>query len=415
VLSALTPDHLPVLVVAPKRVAEHVWTAEVKRWRPDLSIRVAVGSPAERRKILAGPSDIVVLGRDNIRDTGLVKRADPFKTLVFDELSGFKNRQSVRWGAARKLVRGPAVKNIWGLTGTPMPNGLLDLWPQIALIDVGERLGKNLTGYRDRYFTPGRRLPSGIITEWIPRPEADTRIHALLDDICLSMSTDGRVEIPPVTLNTITVDLPPATVKIYKKMKQTLVTDMRLLGGSLHTAANAAVLTNKLSQIAAGFLIPDEEEGPDAPTTLLHREKTRVVQEIVEGTGSPVLVFYRYRMEKAMLLETFEPGVAVGIDEPDAIERWNRGEIQVLLAHPASAGHGLNLQQGGHTVVWTTLPWSLEEWQQANKRVARQGQEHPVVIHQILARATVDQVIVQRLSEKATVQDALLTHLASPL
>lgn len=407
-LSALTPKHLPALVVAPKRVAENVWATESDIWRPDLHIEIAAGAPAARAAAFTSDADIVVIGRDNLRDAE--KYRDQFETLILDELSGFKSRGSVRWKTARKIQ----TSHVWGLTGTPAPNGLLDLWAQVFLLDGGKRLGRTLTEYRSRYFTPGRQLANGVITEWIIRPFAAEKIHKLIEDICLSMSTDGRLDLPPVTYNYVTVPLPLEVRKVYKTLKDTLVADLELLGGEVHTAGNAAILSSKLSQVAAGFLYQDDNESHNKAYDLIHLEKVKAVQEIVEGTGSPVLVFYRFVAERELITAAM-PGLVHSIDEPDAVARWNAGEIPVLLAHPASAGHGLNLQHGGHTVVWSSPPWPLEEWEQGNKRVARQGQKNPVVIHILLSPGTVDEAIRTRLELKTSVQEALLAYLESPL
>lgn len=413
-LTALEPRHLPALVVAPKRVAESVWPSEGAIWRPDLSLKVAAGGPQTRWGILDTPADITVLGRDNLGDL-LDHPTQTFRTVVLDELSGFKERNTNRWRSMTRILRArPEVSHVWGLTGTPTPNGLLDLWSQTFLIDNGQRLGTSITKFRGRYFIPTKVLPSGIVTEWTPRPETPAAIYRLLEDIFLSMSTDGRIELPLVTINPVTVNLPPGVWRTYQNMKRDLVADLRLMGGSVHTAANAAILTNKLSQISAGFLYPDNPEVAGSAPATLHWEKTRAVIEIVEGTGSPVLVFYRYIHEVAMIRQML-PSLVHTMDEPGVVERWNRGEIPVLVAHPASAGHGLNLQHGGHTIVWTSLPWSMEEWEQANKRLARQGQKHPVVIHMLLAARTVDAAIRKRLQDKVSVQSALLAHLESLL
>lgn len=410
VLRALTPDHLPVLVCAPKRVAEHVWPAEAALWRPDLSIAVAAGSPAHRAEVLRDfHNDIVVIGRDVLKDA--VPVAGRFRTVVLDESSGFKTRGSLRWKTAKKIVKDTPY--VWELTGTPSPNGLMDLWAPTYLLDAGARLAPTLTGFRGRYFRPGQQLPNGVITEWILREGAAEKIHAAIEDICLSMDGDGRIELPPVTFNTVTVPLTPATRKVYEVMRDTLVVALDLLGET-HTAANAAVLSSKLSQISAGFMYVDDADLRDGAYDVLHREKVAALAEIVEGTGSPILVFYRFKAEREMIRAAM-PKLVHTIDEPDAVGRWNAGEIPVLLAHPASAGHGLNLQAGGHTIVWTTCSWSLEEWLQGNGRLARQGQQHPVVIHSLVSPGTVDEAIQERLLEKKSVQQALLDHLASVL
>jgi SNF2 family DNA or RNA helicase len=401
-LSALTPDHLPALVVAPKRVAEHVWPVERALWRPDLTMALAAGTPAQRQAALRSGADVTVISRDNVADAV----GTSYRTVVLDELSSFKARSTNRWKAARRLTKEAA--HVWGLTGTPAPNGLLDLWAQIYLLDKGERLGANLTGYRGRYFQANGQLPSGVVIDWRLRPEAEDRIHGLLEDICLYMSSEDKLDLPPVTYNTLKVDLPPAARKHYQTFKQDLVLDMDLLGGEVHSAGNAAVLTNRLSQITAGFIYSDD---PDLPPTRIHNAKIEALREVVEGTGSPVLVFYRYKEEARAILEALPQARMLD----DALDDWSKGTVPIMLAHPASAGHGLNLQAGGHTIVWTTLTWSLEEWQQANGRLARQGQTHPVVIHTLEVEDTVDPVVADRLATKTFTQSALLDHLRSPV
>lgn len=420
-LRALEPQHLPVLVVAPKRVSETVWPVEVPKWRPDLTVAVATGSPARRAAVLRGSADIIVVTRDTLADA--VPVADRFRTFVLDELSSFKTKSSGRWKAASKVIQGmerahPDGVQVWGLTGTPSPNGLMDLWAQVYLLDRGERLGSTLTGFRGRYFMPGRRLPSGIITEWIIREEAEEAILGKLEDICLSMTTEDRLpDLPPMSYNRVTVALPPKARQAYKEMKRDYLVDLTDLGlaGEVRTASGAAVLTSKLAQMSAGFLYPDEHLGSGPrPWVPLHQEKVRALLEIIDGTGSPVLVFYRFQAEADMVKAAL-PAAVHTIKEPNIVDRWNAGEVPVLLAHPASAGHGLNLQFGGHTIAWTSLPWSLEEWQQGNKRLARQGQTHPVVVHTLEAERTVDPGIWDALHGKKTIQDALMDHLESPL
>jgi SNF2 family DNA or RNA helicase len=397
-------------VVAPKRVAENVWPTEARTWRPDLSIAVAKGRPVDRARELSAGKDITVIGRDNLADA---LKAPQFKTVILDELSGFKNRGSQRWKAANKLTAKSTY--VWGLTGTPSPNGLLDLWAQLFLLDRGARLEHTLTSFRSRYFTPGRQLANGVITEWNLRPGADKKIHCRIDDICLSMGTEGRIKLPPVTHNEVVVELPPDVKRVYRTMKDTLLADLReFFDGEVHSASSAAVLSSKLSQIAAGFMYVDDADIRDGKYDVLHREKVKAVQEIVEGTGSPVLVFYRFKAELALLREALDGARLV--TENGVIDEWNRGQVPIMLAHPASAGHGLNLQSGGYTAVWTSLPdWNLELWNQANKRLARQGQEHPVVIHRITAKGTIDSRMHDVLTGKAQVENALLDHLESLL
>lgn len=414
-LRALEPHNLPVLVNAPKRVAENVWPQEGEKWRPDLRVVVAAGTPKQRDEALRaareGRADIVAIGRDNLADA--VPYADVFNTHVIDELSGFKTRSSIRWKMAKKINKG--MDYVWGLTGTPTTDGkLLDLWAQLFLLDEGTSLGTTLGGYRERYFTPGRQLPNGVVIEYNLRPGADKRIHVLLEKTCLSMTTDGRVYLPPVTHNDVMVPLPPAVKRLYKQLKNDLVVQMDILGSEIISADNAAVLTGKLSQITAGFLYVDDADLRGGEYKVLHKEKVAALKEIIDGTGSPVLVAYRFKAELDLLKEGLGP-MAHTIDEPNVIMDWNTGKIPVLLAHPASAGHGLNLQFGGHTLVWATAPWSLEEYQQMNKRLARQGQKNPVVIHHLLTPNSVDVLAKLSRQGKAQVQDAVMNHLESPI
>jgi SNF2 family DNA or RNA helicase len=279
----------------------------------------------------------------------------------------------------------------------------MDLWAQIYLLDGGERLGRTITGYRSRFFIPGRILPSGVVCDWRLKPGAAEHIDALLEDICLSMRAAHYLDIPPLVMNKVTVPLDNATMNTYRRMQKDLVADLTLIGGEIHTAANAAVMSSKLRQISAGFIFNDNGQG----YTPLHSHKAEAIREIVDGTGSPVLVLYQFIPERDMLLRKLD-GLAHLVSEPDAIKRWNRREIPVLLAHPASIGHGLNLQSGGHTMIWASIPWSLEEWEQTNARLARQGQQHSHVIqHVLLSPGTLDSQILAVVQGKKTVQDAL--------
>ena len=407
-LSALEPRHLPALVVAPKRVAENVWGEERDIWRPDLTMSLAVGTKDKRAAALRTDADITVIGRDNIRDVLPVARR--FQTLILDELSGFKAISSMRWKTARKAAK--LIPGLWGLTGTPAPNGLLDLWAQMYLIDFGKRLYPRITDYRERYFIAGRRLPNGIVSSWALRPGAADKIHALLDDIVISMSADDKLDLPPVTYNTVTVPLPANLRAHYAELKREFITDMELLGGGVYSAKNAAVMSGRLSQLLAGFMYHD---GDSSQYDVIHQEKLNALQEIVDGTGSPIFVAYRFRAEKEMILKRFA-GQAHTIDEPNIIKRWNAGTVPILIAHPQAVGHGLNLQKGpGHTIVWSTLTWSLEEWEQFNGRLARQGQTRPVTVHTLEVPNSVDRAMHRSLLDKADIQDALNEHLESPL
>lgn len=406
VLSALTSEHLPALVVAPKRVAENTWPEERDLWRPDLSMAVAAGSPAQRADALQSDADIFVIGRDNVKDLGPVR--DKFSTLVLDELSGFKSK-GTRWKVANALQQ--RTDHVWGLTGTPSPNGYLDLFYQIMLLDGGKRLGTRITSYRERFFYPGNRLPNGIITEWIMQDNADAKIKRLIEDLCLYMEADGRIELPPVSYPAHSLILPPDVMKFYRTLKRDMVADLDSLGLTV-SADSAGVLSNRLSQVSAGFIYETNPVTLEREVTTVHTERIEMVKDLLEQATSPVLVAYRYQEEERLLLEL--PG-ARSIREKGVIQDWNRGDVPILVAHPASAGHGLNLQHGGHTIIWTSPNWELELWIQFNGRLNRQGQKHPVVVHKIIAKDTVDKIIYRRLETKDSVQRDLLEHLRSPV
>ncbi len=415
VLSALKARHLPVLVVAPKRVAETVWHEEGAIWRPDLKVVRAIGTPKKRQEALEDrTADVIVIGRDNM--AAALPFARFFNTLVLDELSGFKNRKTNRWKAAARLAWAnpklgvPEIPVVWGLTGTPSPNGLMDLWAEIFLLDGGDRLEDTLTKYRTRYFYPERVLPTGIVAKWGLRGGSAPKIHQSLTDLCLSMNAERLLkDLPPMSFNRVQVPLPASVLRVYNDLREDMVAQV---GGSVVTAASAAVVYNKLAQVTAGFLyLDDDADDPARYVQELHDAKLDALEEIVDGTGSPVLVFYRYQAEKDAILKRLKDQ-AHTLDEPDAVNRWNAGELPVVLAHPASAGHGLNLQKGpGHTAVWTTLPWSLEEWSQANRRLARQGQAAPVIVHTLEAPESVDGYVFDALAGKASTERALMDHL----
>lgn len=400
-LSALEPHHLPALVVAPKRVAEHVWPKERSLWRPDLSLSLAAGSPAQRAAALAERADVTVISRDNLKD------AKPgYKTVILDELSSYKDKTTVRWRAARKLCN--AAEQVWGLTGTPTPNGMMGLFAQMYLIDKGERLGTTLGGYRGRYFVAAGQLPSGVVIDWRLRPEAEENILERIQDICLYMSSADELDMPPVTFNPIDVPLSPKVLGMYKEFKDNLVLDLELLGDEIYSAANAAVLSNKLRQITSGFLYSDAQDGT---YTVLHDAKLKALEEVVEGTGDNLLVFYNYRPEAEMIMEAFPQARMID----DALRDWDDGKVSMMLAHPASAGHGLNLQYGGHTAVWYSPTWDLELYLQGNGRLARQGQQHPVIIHSLECEGTIDKVVAATLARKEFDQAKLLDHVRSPM
>ena len=410
-LMAMTPDHLPALVIAPPRVARSTWPQEAEKWRPDLGVSVAYGSPAYRTSALTSGADIVAIGNNVITPTGASAGLTPeilstYKTVIFDELHSFKNPGAKRFkhfrSIARKLDEYPTV---WGLTGTPTQGSFVDLWAQLFLLDRGERLGTSVSKYLHRYFIPRRPLPNGAIPGWNARPGAEKAIMRKVEDICMSLDHRVLVERPEVTHNKVQVVLPPAARRAYKQMCDTML--VQTSEGPI-TAQTASAMIMKLQQLASGFMYGGVEY--NTPDVDIHHEKINALREIVDSAqGSPVLVFYRFKRELERVLQAF-PG-STTIDTPNVIDAWNKGQVPMLLAHPASAGYGLNLQHGGHIIVWTSPSWSDAETQQANARLARSGQTRPVVVNYLIAEDTVDETVLSVAADKARLQQILLTHL----
>ena len=404
-LSALTEAHLPVLVVAPKRVTEQTWPDEIAKWRPDLTYSLVRGGPKEREAKLKEDTDIHLITRDTFGGDLKVLKRLPYKTIIIDELSGFKSRQSQRWKSMNKIAKN--VPYIWGLTGTPTPTTLLNLWSQVYLLDRGARLERTITAYRTRYFLPGKRLPNGVITSWTLKPGSEDAIHALIPDICMSVDKTN-VKFPDRIDTYHWFDLSSGAMKKYDLMKDKFVAE---ISGKAVSVEHSAAKTNKMSQIASGFLyhsgLVGVDESDQAETTHIHMEKMEIANEILEeAQGAPAMIFYGYDEDRRRLLQL--PG-AVDVRTPYAIERWNKGNIPILLAHPASAGHGLNLQHGGSLMIWYGLTWSSEEYVQGIGRLVRQGQPSPAVaVHHILARHTVDELMLDVVQGRISRQDALL-------
>lgn len=393
-----------VLVIAPKRVAEDTWTREHRKWDHlnDLTVARVLGAPAQRRRALASDSDIYVIGRDNVvwlvEHYLRLKQGWPFDMIVIDELSGFKNPQAKRFRALRKAA--PAAKRIIGLTGTPSPNGLMDLWAQVYLLDRGERLGKTLGAYREKYFKAGAR--SGyVVYKWIPIRGAKEEIERRISDICVSMSAADYLTLPKRIDNIIPVQLSPVELMKYRQLEKDQIISLE---GEDIVAPNAAAVMTKLLQLANGNVY--SAEGTVVP---FHDKKVEALAEIVDTSGSPVLVFYSFKHDLDAIQKAI-PEARILNNEKD-IADWNDGKVQVLLAHPASVGFGLNLQDGGHTIVWYGPTWSLELYQQANARLYRQGQQKPVIIHHLIAEGTVDEQVMRALESKDTSQAALLAAL----
>lgn len=390
-----------VLVIAPLRVAQSTWSGEIEKWDHLQGLRLAkvLGSEKQRIGALHQPADIYIINRENTEWlVDYYGRKWPFDMVVIDELSSFKNPRSKRFRALRKVR--PLIKRIVGLTGTPAPNGLIDLWSQIYLLDQGERLGKTLTGYRDRYFDPGRRNQN-IVFEWIPKPFAEERIYEKISDICVSMKAEDWLQLPERIDNVIEVELPEKAKSQYNQLEKDLI--LPLLDSDV-TAANAAVLTNKLLQMANGAIYDEFGEAKE-----IHDAKLEALEEVVEAAnGKPVLVAYSYRHDLARIKSRLKKYNPRTLDSDQDIRDWNAGKIQVLLIHPASGGHGLNLQTGGNIIVWFGLTWSLEWYQQTIARLYRQGQTERVIVHHIVAKGTMDEQVLKALTGKAATQNSLM-------
>ena len=388
-----------VLVVAPKRVAQSVWMQEAAKWDHTKHLQVVrvLGNAAERRAALAKSADVYVINRENV--AWLVEevgRKWDFDMVVLDELSSFKSRSSQRWKAIRKVRS--RIKRMVGLTGTPAPNGLIDLWAQIYLLDGGDALEHTLGGYRERYFRPGR-CSGTVVYEWVPRRGAEEAIYKRLEGLCVSMKSVDHITMPERVNNLITVPLSAKAKQIYDEMQREALVELQ---GETITAANAAAVTNKLLQLAQGAVYDDEKHWH-----VIHDAKLEALEDIVEeANGRPVLVYYAFKSDLGRLKCCFPDAVELKTD--DDVERWNDHQIPMLLAHPDSAGHGLNLQNGGSIMVWFGLTWSLEKYQQANARLYRQGQKEAVIIHHLIAEGTVDERIMRVLGGKANLQDELM-------
>lgn len=405
VLAALTPEHLPALIVAPKKVAEHVWSDEPGKWRPDLSVGLAVGTPAKRLKAIQEKADLTVIGRDNLQGLVSARGKAKYRTIVLDESQSFKTRSSTRWKLARRLAK--VTEHLWLMTGTPAGNGLMDLWAQVYLLDQGKRLGETLGAFRQRYFNRGLVLPNGVVASWDIKKGAEDAIYKKLADICLHIPMIG-LDLPELTINQVPVELPPASAALYTQFKDHMVADVDMLGGvQTQTVKSAALLSSKLSQITAGFSYG--EANTEQPTTDLNTAKLDELGEILDQTEGGVLVFHRFRREAERILERFPQ--AVSVNKRGAVDAWNRREVPILLAHPASAGHGLNLQYGGNTIVWTSVSWSSEDWLQGNARLHRQGQVNKVMVHVLGIPGTIDDHVLKAVQGKVSVQQALLDAL----
>lgn len=393
-----------VLAIAPLRVAKNTWPDELGKWEhlSHLRFSVAVGTEAERKAALWAKADIYIINRENVQ--WLIEDSDipfDFDTVVIDELSSFKNHQTKRFRSLMKVR--PKIKRIIGLTGTPSSNGLMDLWAEYRLLDMGQRLGRFIGQYRAAYFTPDKRNGQ-VIFSYKPLPFAEKEIYAKIADITISMKSTDHLTMPELVTAEYPVKLSDKERERYDKLRQDLV--LKLAGGEI-TAANAAALSGKLCQMANGAVY-----GDDGAVHHIHDRKLDALEDLIEAAnGKPVLVEYWFKHDleriSARLTERHIPFSK--LDTSESIDRWNNGELPVALIHPASAGHGLNLQTGGRTIIWFGLTWSLELYQQTNARLWRQGQTAETVVHHhIIAKGTIDERIMKALSEKDRTQTALI-------
>lgn len=395
-----------VLVIAPKRVVESVWSAEGEKWEhlKHLKFSKIIGNERERKKALRADADIFLISRDNVSWLcsyfgGLL----PFDTLVIDELSSFKNPKSVRFKALRQAQ--PSFDRIIGLTGTPTPQGLIDLWSQIYLLDRGERLGKFITKYREAYFRPGKRN-GAIVYNYNISPESEKLIYDKIGDICMSMKAKDYLTLPDRIDNIIKVDLPEPIKRQYAEFERHQVLQLfedQPLDQAI-SAVNAAALSNKLLQFANGAVYDSDRKVHE-----VHNLKLEALKEIIDdANGKPVLVAWTYRHDIDRIREYLKKYDLRELKTDKDIQDWNAGKIHVMTMHPASGGHGLNLQSGGNIIVWFGQTWSLELEQQFNARIHRQGQTEVVVVNKLVSSGTLDEEVVQAIDAKGSNQDKLM-------
>jgi SNF2 family DNA or RNA helicase len=396
-------DIVNALVIAPKRVAESVWSAECEKWEHLNGFKISkiTGTESERRQALTRKADIYIIGRDNVSWLCGIYGGSmlPFDMLVIDELSSFKNPQSVRFKALRAVQ--PSFKRVVGLTGTPAPNGLIDLWSQLYLLDRGERLGKFIGNYRDNYFKPDKRN-GAIVYKYKVSEENEKRIHDRISDICMSMKAEDYLQLPGRIDNIISIKFPKKLQQQYDEFEREQV--LELFAGGEITVANAAALNNKLLQFANGAVYDGASN-----YHVVHDLKIEAMQELVENAnGKPVLIAWTYRSDMERLKIALKAYNPKELKTDQDITDWNQGKIQVLMMHPASGGHGLNLQAGGSIIAWYGNTWSLELLQQLNARLDRQGKKEVTIIHKLVALNTMDEEVIASQESKELGQDRLM-------
>ncbi|MCH4013830.1 MAG: DEAD/DEAH box helicase [Solobacterium sp.] len=397
------------LVIAPLRVARDVWPQEKDLWSHTRNLRMSVmiGGCKERVRALKTDADVYVTNRENV--SWLVDYLErhhipwPFDCVVVDEISSFKNYKSQRYKALRKVR--PYIKRIWGLTGTPASNGLMDLWGEVAIIDKGQRLGRFIGRYREAYFRPGSQNPyTGVVYNYVPLPGAEEAIFQKISDISVSMKAkDFLPDLPKCLTVNHTVEMSPDEKTMYEKLKKELVLT---IDGKEIDAANAAVLSGRLLEMANGAIYNEAHE-----VIRIHDRKLEILSDLIEeAVGQNVLIAYWYQHDRSRIIEYLkEKGIAVrDLKSSEDVADWNAGKIPVALISPASAGHGLNLQHGGHILIWFSLCWSLEMRQQTDARLNRQGQTEVVTIHNIVTKGTIDEDVLKALEDKNSTQESLI-------
>lgn len=389
-----------MLVIAPLNVAKDTWADEINKWEHlnHMTVSKVLGTPKQRIDALRQDADIYITNKENTKWLcDYYKKDWPFDMIVVDELSTFKNHTSQRFKALKKKL--PLVKRFVGLTGTPSPNSMMDLWAQVYLIDSGERLEKSFTRFRERYFKPTHQVSEHVFN-WELREDAEALIYKRIDDVCISMKASDYLNMPERIDTVQEVQLSTIERKLYDELERDYILESEDDGTIV--AQSGASLSQKLLQLANGAVYTDEQD-----VRQVHDRKLDKLEEIVEESqGQPILLFYNFKHDKERILERFKQAVVLGSDNYK--EQWDKGDIEILLAHPASAGHGLNLQQGGHIIVWFGLTWSLELYQQANARLYRQGQDNTTIIHHIMTANTIEQRVYKALQNKELTQDELM-------
>lgn len=398
-------DAHKILVIAPLRVARDTWPAEIEKWDHlhGLTYSIAIGTEQERRNALMAKADIYLINRENV--DWLINKSNlpfDFDMVVVDELSSFKSSSAKRFKSLLKVR--PKIKRIVGLTGTPSSNGLMDLWAEFRILDMGQRLGRYFTHYRNNFFTPDKRNQQ-MIFSYKPLPGAEKSIYRLISDVTISMKSTDFLKMPECVINEVPVYLSSDERDIYDTFREDMV--IKLKADEID-AVNAAVLSGKLLQMANGAVYDE-----DSKTHQIHDRKLDALEDLIEGAnGKPVLIAYWYNHDLERICKRFDVRQIKTLKD---IADWNSGNIQVAVIHPASAGHGLNLQSGGSTLIWFGLTWSLELYQQTNARLWRQGQRDTVVIHHIVAKGTIDEQIMTALRKKEKTQSDLINAVKANL